>query len=378
MTINRILSLCFVLLAFGFSLFSFTLVDLNLTLLNWPPYLTIQSYFTQLGYFNRVTNGYILLTLMILLFLFYPFLVLRASRISRIIIIIGIFFFTFAYNAFSYDLFNYMFDARIVTKYNLNPYQSLDSSEIQFNIFQFNTQDGRPTALDFPNDEWTRFMHWTHRPFPYGPGWLLVTLIPSILGFQKFLLTFLLFKLLFLTAYLLSCWSIYRIVLSLHQNRSLALQAIALYAFQPLVLIDGLLSPHLDNFMGAFALFAVLLALQGSRLHSSFALIFSASIKFATLIYFPFINSYFLRKFSKQLILSALLCLSIGLAVLQALSQSSYQPWYGLLISGTLPLLTGYVKVKYLILMGTIISLPMWVYVYYAFSGVMLNAIPLF
>lgn len=377
MTNNRILSLCFVLLAFGFSLFSFTLVDLNLTLLNWTPYLTIQSYFTQLGYFNRVTNGYILLTLLILLFLIYPFMVLQASRLSRLLII-GLLSFAFSYNAFSYDLFNYMFDARVVTKYSLNPYQSLDSSAIQFNIFQLNTQDGRPTAQSFPDDEWTRFMHWTHRPFPYGPGWLLVSLIPSLLGFQKFLLTFVLFKLLFLAAYLLSCWSIYHIALSLHQNHTIASRATALYAFQPLVLIDGLLSPHLDNFMGALALFAILLALQGSRALSAFALLFSASIKFATFIYFPFINSYVIAKFSKQLILSTLLCLSLGLAVLQATSQSSYQPWYGLLISGTLPLLTGYVKVKYLILMGIVISLPMWVYVYYAFSGVMLNAIPLF
>jgi hypothetical protein len=315
--------------------------------------------------------------LFLLLFAIYPFLVLQASRLSRLILI-GLLFFAFSYNAFSYDLFNYMFDARIVTKYGLNPYQSLDSAQMQFNIFQFNTQDGRPTALDFPDDEWTRFMHWTHRPFPYGPGWLLVSIIPSFLGFQKFLLTFLLFKFLFLIAYLLSCWSIYRIILCLHQDRTLAFQAVALYAFQPLVLIDGLLSPHLDNFMGAFALLAIFLTLQGRWLLSVFALLFSASIKFATLIYFPFINSFVLKKFPKHIVFGLLFLTSIALAFLQAISQSSYQPWYGLLVSGTLPLLTGYVKVKYLILMGLLISLPMWVYVYYAFTGVMLNAIPLF
>jgi len=65
----------------------------------------------------------------------------------------------FSYPFLSHDLFNYLFDAKIVTFYHQNPY-----------ILK---------ALDFPSDPWLRFMHWTHRTYPYGPSFLFLTLVPS-------------------------------------------------------------------------------------------------------------------------------------------------------------------------------------------------------
>ncbi len=157
------------------SFFSYTQVDLNLTLLNWQPYLHLQNQLTNLGYFNRQINTVIFSVIFILLLLFY-FLIIqhtlknsqKSINIKKIIITTGVIL-LFGYPDFSHDLFNYIFDARILTHYGLNPYEF--------------------KALDFPTDTWIRFMHWTHRTYPYGPAWLAITAIPSLLGLNIFILT---------------------------------------------------------------------------------------------------------------------------------------------------------------------------------------------
>ena len=49
-------------------------------------------------------------------------------------------------------------------------------------------------ASDFPNDPMLNFMRWTHRLYPYGPSWLILTVPLSFIGLNFFLPTFFLFK----------------------------------------------------------------------------------------------------------------------------------------------------------------------------------------
>src|SRR3989338_3755047 len=178
-------------------LFSYTQVDLNLTISSNPIYQKAQQFLTYIGYFRRPYASFLYLIILAGLYITYSIILRMASRknfslgfLWQVIGLSMIFLF-FAYPAFSHDFFNYMFDARIVTTYHLNPY-----------FYK---------ALDFPADLWIRFMHWTHRTYPYGPIWLLVTLPFSFLGFCKFVLTLVLFKVMFLIFYLSNIFLIWKI-----------------------------------------------------------------------------------------------------------------------------------------------------------------------
>ena len=167
------------LLLTGLFFYSFTQVDLNLTLSKVSFWFAVQDFFQYLGYFQRPLSTSIYLVLLFSLFLFY-LLLLRlvkknqlAERKLWLLAFSTAAILLFSYPAFSYDIFNYMFFARIFTKYRLNPYHF--------------------KALDFPQDPWTRFMHWTHTTYPWAPSWLFLSILLSFFGGQKFLPTLFLF-----------------------------------------------------------------------------------------------------------------------------------------------------------------------------------------
>ena len=162
--------------------YSFVQVDLGLTLTRTSVITTIQRSFQYIGYFDRPLSTYLYVGILILLFLSYGLALWLAAKgklerklVWKVIIIMTIIL-ALSYNAFSYDLFNYIFDARILTHYHLNPYEY--------------------KALDFPADKMLGFMHWTHRTYPYGPAWLILTVPLSFVGMGLFIPTLILFKLL--------------------------------------------------------------------------------------------------------------------------------------------------------------------------------------
>ena len=117
-------------------LYSFTQVDLSLTLSRASIFQTIEKSFQYVGWFNRPLSTYLYIGVFVILFALYLWTLILVSKkkLNRktvwigIIVITGIL--TLSYNAFSYDLFNYIFDAKIVTHYHLNPYihKALDFS----------------------------------------------------------------------------------------------------------------------------------------------------------------------------------------------------------------------------------------------------------
>lgn len=351
------------------TLVSYTFVDLNLTILNWQPYLQIQQFFTWLGYYNRPLNTLIVTFLLVSLIIIFVYLVNSASKFSwrtiKILTFASAVILSLGYNAFSYDLFNYMFDARMITSYGQNPYFT--------------------KAQDFPNDDWIRFMHWVHRTYPYGPSWLAITVVPSFLGMSKFLPTFLLFKTMFAIAYILGAFLVYKIVSQLTEDETKRKAAVILYATNPLILIDGLLSPHMDSVMGTIGLIGTYYAIKWAKFNqikdalvAVITLLISAAIKFATAPWILVANRYAIKRYGHKNLILALIVLSTIMGIAQAITLSQYQPWYGLLTAITIPLSTPYINVKYSIIASILINIPIWIYIMYAYSGVMLNAIPLF
>lgn len=251
-------------------IFSYTQVDLNLTLSSNHIYQQIQNQLILIGYYQRPFSTAILTLLLIYLFGFYlrtlKLIVekkLTVEHLKWLVAVTSVFL--FAYPEFSHDLFNYMFDARVVTEYHLDPH-----------FFK---------ALDFPLDPWVRFMRWTHRYYPYGPGWLILTLIPSYLGMGKFVLTMFLFKLMFLGFYLGNLWLIWQIGGIWGKEKRIF--ATVFYALNPLVLIESLVSPHNEVMMLSGVLVAVYFLQTQKNFLSAVSLTGSIAVKFVSAILIP-------------------------------------------------------------------------------------------
>src|SRR5260221_1029545 len=168
------------LVILGLFFYSYTQVDLSLTLSRISLWQTIEKSFQYIGYFNRPLSTYLYLGILLLLFSFYVYFLklVEKSKLKRQYIWLIIFtlsvILTFSYNAFSYDIFNNIFDAKIFTHYHQNPYLH--------------------KALDYPHEPMLSFMHWTHRTYPYVPIYIGINIVLSYLGFGIFLLTFFIFK----------------------------------------------------------------------------------------------------------------------------------------------------------------------------------------
>lgn len=322
----------YTIILFLLTIYSYSQIDLNLTLSSNSVYQNIQQKLIYLGYYNRPLSAAIFLILLFLLTSAY-FLILYLIKQKKLslanikwLIILSCVILLFSYSAFSHDLFNYMFDARIVTTYAQNPYVR--------------------SALDFPGDLWTRFMHWTHRTYPYGPVWLLLTLPFSILGFGKFVLTLLAFKLMFTIFHLGNVYLIYKILKK--TTPKLSLLGTAIYAFNPVVLIESLVSPHNEALMLFFLLWAIyFITCENNKLAAVFNLLLSAGIKFVTIILLPiFLFKNFAKNFKLFLILNLIL-LTLPLA-LQIIFREPY-PWYFIPLIGLGALLIQYPSINILI-----------------------------
>src|SRR4051812_4363264 len=118
----------FILLIIALFFYSFTQVDLGLTLTKLSIYQIAEKHFQYIGYFQRSLSTQIYVGIVLLMFVFYLMFLRLAlhNKITKKQIWLAIITMTiilnFSYNAFSYDLFNYIFDAKIFTFYHQSPY----------------------------------------------------------------------------------------------------------------------------------------------------------------------------------------------------------------------------------------------------------------
>ncbi len=314
------------IVAVGLFLYSFTQIDLSLTLSRMSFWQVVQKSFQLVGYFNRPLSTGLYIVLLVCAFGLYGSLLrfVQKGAISQramwviVILVTGILMFSYA--AFSYDIFNYIFDAKIVTYYQQNPYEK--------------------KALDFPADPMLSFMHWTHRTYPYGPVWLLLTVPLSFLGFQVFLLTYFLFKILIAASYLGIVYFISRILRKISPKDEVF--GMALFALNPLVLIESLLSAHNDIVMMFFAVWGIYQLINKKYLLSFVLFIISYGIKFATeslslpihigaVVFLAAAVYYLSRRWALHpdwervfIILSTIMIFP----VLVASYRTNFQPWY--------------------------------------------------
>src|SRR5579859_1218874 len=237
---RKLVAILYLVVVFSLFLYSYTQVDLSLTLSRTSIYQSIEKFFQHIGFYQRPFSAILYGIILLLLFGFYLIFLRWANKkvLSRsyiwMLIIVTTLLVTFSYNAFSYDLFNYIFDAKIITHYHQNPWIH--------------------KALDYPGDPMLSFMRWTHRTYPYGPAWLVMTIPLSFIGFQFFLLTFFLFKVLMASCFLGSVYYLSKILQKIRREEEVF--GMVLFALNPLVIIESLVSAHNDIAMIFFALVA--------------------------------------------------------------------------------------------------------------------------
>lgn len=277
------------------TVYSYALVDPNITLLNHPLWEVFRNTMVQLGYHNRQTSWSIYLGLIMALYAFH-YLFMKDKKVNalRLSIIIGSIL-LLSYPFLSHDIFNYMFDARILTKYGMNPYSH--------------------KAVEFMSDPWLQFLHWTHRTYPYGPVFLPITIAVSFFTFGKFLLNFIFFKALSVIFYIAGTYVLGK----------MKKEWAVFYATNPLILVEGIINGHNDLIAVSLGLFGVYYLAKKDRLNAKARLFFilSAGIKYITA---PII---ILQKNRENIQMNNILAFTGMLGLVLYLSVASeIQPWY--------------------------------------------------
>lgn len=306
-------------------LYSFTQVDLGLTLTRWPQWQPLQIWFQHIGYFDRTLSVQLFVAVIGLLFFWYIYFLKQAKKNKinditlRTIVVATTAILFLSYNAFSYDLFNYVFDAKIVTAYHEIPWQH--------------------RALDYPGDPMLSFMHWTHRYFPYGPTWLLLTVPFSFIGMQLLLPTLLMFKTMIAGCFLLAVYFLWKILKKI--NPEYTVSGTLLFALNPLVTIESLVSSHNDIAMMSLALVSFYFLVVKKHWWALLFLALSIGVKWATLFLLPvYVFVWWQQRHNKQVdfskvgLASAILMIT---AVVFASVRTTYQPWYLLYVLPFLP-----------------------------------------
>jgi len=351
----KIITGIYILIIFALFFYSYTQVDLGLTLIKHPAVYPIQRAFQYVGYFQRPISTSLYIFLLASMFALYISFLLLARKgkftVKQIwtIIVAQVIILTFSYNAFSYDLFNYIFDAKIITHYHLSPYLH--------------------SALDFPKDPMLSFMHWTQRTSPYGPVWLLLTVPFSFLGFQYFLLTFFLFKILMSTAFVASLFFIRKILQRINPNGESF--GLVLFGLNPLVVIESLVSSHIDIVSVALMMWSIYYLVNQKIIRSTLIFILSILIKYTTIFLVPiYIFLVFIKKISKKIDWQKIFAWSSAFMIMPVIFQSfrtNFQPWYLIAI---LPLIPFTSARYYFVVPAVIISFfSMLIYVPFLYTG---------
>ena len=333
------------------AIFTYSYVDLNLTLSQNPAALWFVGILQNLGYFHRSLSTSIYLIWIATAFSFYILNLwlfykkkLRGNYL-KYAVVLSTLILIFAYPFLSSDLFNYIFYSKIILSYHSSPYTH--------------------RALDFPGDDWLRFMRWVHGYAPYGPLWLAGALIPAILGFGKFSLNLLMFKIFIGLFHLLNSYLIFKILRKTGIKNILL--ATSFYALNPLLLIEGVANAHNDIVVASFLLLAVYFYVHKENA-KSFAVIFAgALIKYIPILNLPWYIFSLLRK--KKLNYELIVFLNLATLTIFTFifstfaikvpfmpggsTQVQFQPWY---LFWTLPYIALIPKSPLLIL-GILVSI---------------------
>ena len=332
----------YVLAAVALVLFSYTQVDLNLTLSRVGVAQTVQKAFQHVGFYQRPLATVIYIAIIVSFFILYmtTLRLVRERKVAnktvwQLIFTVGVIL-VFSYPAaFSYDFFNYLFTAKTVLVYHQNPYTV--------------------TPLGFAGiDPWTNFMRWTHLTSAYTPLWIGISLVPYIAGLGYFILVLFAMKFMVAGFFLLAAYGLTKAVE--HTEPKHSAYALAVFALNPLILVESLVSGHNDIVLAAFAMLSVWMYVSRTMYMSWLFLAFSIAAKLMTILLVPV---YILRK-NKQWMLAAM-AVGLGLVLLKR----EFLPWYAVWILPFVALnyeKTKIIRMSIIISFGLVLSYAPYIY----------------
>lgn len=253
-----------------FVVFSYAYVDPNL--------FYLKSVYSDFAFSNRslVTISYAFF--IIIYFIFYGYFIWLAFKkrlkFRELIILLGVTagILFFSYPAMlSYDIFNYIATSKVLFFYQENPYIIM--------------------PIEFTGDPLLSFTHAANKIALYGPFWIVLTGIPYFLGLGNFIITLFSFKLAITVFYLAAVFLIWKI--------SKNIIPVILFAFNPLIAIETLISGHNDIVMIFFALFSFFMLMKKKIFFALLLFILSILVKYTTVLLIP-IFLYLLWKIIKR------------------------------------------------------------------------------
>lgn len=241
-----------------FSILSFLFIDPNLSYL--------YRFYSGFAFSNRQLTT-ILYILFILIFFIFYFLILRLGKKGlfgfkdfKLYVILTVSLLLFSYPAMlSFDIFNYIATSKVIFFYHENPYIIM--------------------PIEFTKDPLLLFMHAANKTALYGPIWILLTGAPYLLGFGNFILTLFSFKLFISLFYIGTIFIIWKL--------SKNFTSLLLFALNPLIIIETLISGHNDIAMVFFALSSFYLLMEKRIFWAIVFITLSIFIKYATLFLLP-------------------------------------------------------------------------------------------
>lgn len=295
---SKLFYFCYGLFLLIFTLFSYLFVDPNLFYLN--------KVYTGFAYSNRLSVS-VFYVISVLIFFFFYFVFLKKIKLKQIktLPLISVVVLFFSYPAIlSYDIFNYISTSKVLFLYKENPYIIM--------------------PIEFINEPMLAFTRAVNKTALYGPVWIILTGVPYVAGLGNFILTLFSFKLLVVLFYFGTIALIRKITKNIYP--------LILFALNPLVLIETLVSGHNDIVMMFFALLSFYLLSKKKFLLPIIFIILSILIKYATLFLLPIFIYSFYKTIKKQFVnwhnVYFYSALSMLVIFLLSIFRGEIYPWY--------------------------------------------------
>lgn len=237
----------------------------------------------------------------------------------KIILIFGFLFsmiLCFMWPITSADAFNYIFSGKLITNYDVNPYVAVYDNYQQDEVYNYTVQQ------------------WRDKASPYGPLWLLLMAVVSLLGTGSVVLSLYVLKFLFLLAFWGCVYLLYKILYK--HNIKNKFFYLTLFIWNPLLLWEGLLNLHNDIFIALLLLAVIYLMMQKRFILMFLFLWLSVLIKYITLLLLPFFVIYFYKKIKiKNWFIIVGLIFIVTLLSYAWFLNAGEAIWQGLLTQGT-------------------------------------------
>ena len=249
----KIISPVFIFTLLIFLIFTFLFIDPNL--------IYFHKFYTGFALDNRTIATFLYVFLVSILFIFYIVFLKNHKNVDiKKLVFISCIILFFSYPAIlSYDIFNYLTTAKVLSFYKESPYIIM--------------------PIEFAGDPFLLFTRAANKIALYGPAWLAISGVSFLLGFGNFILALFNLKLLIVLFYLGSLRMIYKI--------SKSKESVLFFALCPLVMVESLVSSHNDIVMMFFALLSVSFLRSKRILPAILFLLMSILIKYATIFLLP-------------------------------------------------------------------------------------------